>query len=304
MASTILAVDFSLIISSKQVVLLDIRQVQLYETSHLPSAISIPCDFKKSQYKKLSTDGQGKAIEYQYPALHKFALKHQGQQVYLLYQEHGMRTQIARDYLQRKGVFVIEIGGGFLALIRYIKSYVYEEYEVEVLIGLTGSGKSERLSELAKQGKPVINLQKMAKHKGSAFGTYAGQSQPSSEQFAIDLFFHMMSLNKEQSIYIEYEHLFLGSVQIPTGIQTLIIQGNKHWLRPTKEQRITRIVKEYSALSLAQLLTCLQKIENSISKKDFQICSELIGSNQLKGAAAILLNYYDQHYLNQFERLI
>lgn len=303
MVKAISAIDMINLILTSKVTLLDIRHSSFYDKYHLSESISIPCNFNKSQYKKLDSNQQVVLIEQHYPDLQQFALKHVRRQVCLLYQQRGMRSDIAGHYLASIGVLPIEIEGGFSALIEIIRNYSYEKYKATVLIGFTGSGKSEKLAELASKGEQIIDLEGMALHRGSAFGAYYNQTQPSSDQFAIDLFFHIKKLNLDTKIYIEYEHIFIGSVQIPVGIQVMITVAKKLWLSPSREERVTRIANEYSAMPSAHLLLCLKKIEKSIASDIFKIVADFISNNRLKEAVEILLNYYDEIYLKQFEGL-
>jgi tRNA 2-selenouridine synthase SelU len=58
-----------------------------------------------------------------------------------------------------------------------------KEYQINILGGYTGSGKTEALHVIAKKQKPVIDLEKLASHKGSAFGGLGQPPQPSQEMF-------------------------------------------------------------------------------------------------------------------------
>ena len=54
-----------------------------------------------------------------------------------------------------------------------------------VLGGLTGSSKTHILRKLnEKHGEQVIDLEGLANHKGSAFGSLGQPPQPSTEHFA------------------------------------------------------------------------------------------------------------------------
>ena len=53
-----------------------------------------------------------------------------------------------------------------------------------VLGGMTGSSKTHILRYLKQSGHQVIDLEGLANHKGSAFGSLGQQAQPSTEHFA------------------------------------------------------------------------------------------------------------------------
>ena len=57
-----------------------------------------------------------------------------------------------------------------------------------VLGGMTGSSKTHILRYLKERGQQVIDLEGLANHKGSAFGSLGQPPQPTTEHFANNLF--------------------------------------------------------------------------------------------------------------------
>ena len=64
------------------------------------------------------------------------------------------------------------------------------------LTGCTGSGKSDVLRELERQGEQVLDLEALAHHKGSAFGGLLQLPQPTTEQFQNDVFEKLLRFTK------------------------------------------------------------------------------------------------------------
>ena len=56
-----------------------------------------------------------------------------------------------------------------------------------ILCGKTGSGKTLLLQQLESAGFPVINLETLASHRGSAFGGLLLSAQPSQDEFELAL---------------------------------------------------------------------------------------------------------------------
>ncbi len=56
-------------------------------------------------------------------------------------------------------------------------------YRLSILGGRTGSGKTLILKELEKSGENILDLENIACHKGSAFGTLGEPAQPTQEMF-------------------------------------------------------------------------------------------------------------------------
>ncbi|MGK4277573.1 hypothetical protein, partial [Escherichia coli] len=57
----------------------------------------------------------------------------------------------------------------------------------EVICGFTGSGKSRLLDALAAEDMQVLDLEALAKHRGSLLGDLPGEPQPSQKSFESQL---------------------------------------------------------------------------------------------------------------------
>src|SRR3954470_5151477 len=77
------------------------------------------------------------------------------------------------------GSFVVVRSSGFSSGFRRSASGAY----IAVLTGLSGAGKTELLAALAAAGEPVLDLEAMARHRGSAFGGIGRAPQPSHAEF-------------------------------------------------------------------------------------------------------------------------
>ena len=74
--------------------------------------------------------------------------------------------------------------GGYKSYRHHILESLSEKRKMIVLGGMTGSSKTHILRYLKMNGQQVIDLEGLANHKGSAFGSLGQPPQPSTEQFA------------------------------------------------------------------------------------------------------------------------
>lgn len=95
----------------------------------------------------------------------------------------GMRSAGVAWLLDLYGFKVNTLMGGYKNYRKWIVETFSVPYSFTILGGYTGSGKTYVLDELEKKGEAVINLEKLANHKGSAFGNIGMPKQPTQEMF-------------------------------------------------------------------------------------------------------------------------
>ena len=78
------------------------------------------------------------------------------------------------------------------------------------IAGRTGTGKTEIIGELCKQGRNVIDLENLARHRGSLLGAYPEEEQPSQKLFETLLWSHLKTLNPDQPVFVEAESSKIG----------------------------------------------------------------------------------------------
>ena len=82
----------------------------------------------------------------------------------------GMRSASVAWLAEMLGIRVATLVGGYKAFRRWAIESTGVGREIRVVAGLTGTGKTHVLRALAERGENVIDLEKLAHHKGSAFG--------------------------------------------------------------------------------------------------------------------------------------
>ena len=119
----------------------------------------------------------------------------------------GMRSAAIAWFLDLYGFKVCTLAGGYKKYRNWITETFSFPFQFTILGGYTGSGKTYVLDELEKKGIPVVNLEKIANHKGSAFGNIGMPEQPSQEMFE--------NLLGEKLRAVSYE--LRAGTHLPTG---------------------------------------------------------------------------------------
>jgi tRNA 2-selenouridine synthase len=171
-----------------------------------------------------------------------------------------------------------------------------------ILGGLTGSGKTQILDYLKREGHQVIDLEKLASHKGSAFGSLGQPPQPSSEHFANLLFEELKQIDPDQPLWLEDESRNIGNVFMPEEFYLNMQKNPVIVLLMDIKTRLPRLIEEYSGYSSDVLLSTIFKISRRLGGDRSKEAADAVQRGDYAKAIEITLNYYDKTYLFGLEK--
>lgn len=131
---------------------------------------------------------------------------------------------------QRSGAFawmLREIGwpaqavtGGYRSYRRLVTGYLYDSglpHRLVQLGGYTGTAKTALLPLLAQRGVQVVDLEGLARHRGSLLGEMPG-GQPSQKMFETDLAQSLLRLDPARPVLVEAESSKIGALNLPPAL--------------------------------------------------------------------------------------
>ena len=210
----------------------------------------------------------------------------------------GMRSQSFAEHLMVNGfddVKVIE--GGYKAFRNFVLNYFKISFPLKIIGGYTGSGKTEILHDLQKQGEQVIDLEALANHKGSAFGGIGQGEQPSVEQFENNLYVQLSQLDLNRTIWLEDESHNIGKVILPNSLFHQMQNAEVLFLEIPKEERAKHLVAGYADCGDEFLKDGIHRIEKRLGGLRTQQAIEYLKDKDYHNVALMTLNYYDKYYL-------
>lgn len=293
---------------------LDVRSPKEYEHAHIPGAFSLPI-FNDEERAVIGTaykqQGREKAVQEGLaffssrmrdiqPAALKVAStlanRHAGT-FFVHCWRGGMRSGAISWLLSLYGYKVYVLEGGYKSFRRWVLNQFDKPYGFKVLGGFTGSGKTEVLKQLSALGHPVIDLEGLANHKGSAFGSLGMPDQPSQEMFenrlAVALY---KSRTNGRPVWIEDESRHIGRVHIPKPLWETMRGSPLYFLDIPVEKRLQCIVGQYGCFEKELLVRSILKIEKRLGRLDAKNAIGYVEAGDLSSAFAILLRYYDKMY--------
>ncbi len=293
---------------SESIPLIDVRSPSEFRKGHIPSACNIPLfsDQERAvvgtvykQENQLSAIMKGLDIAGpKMSELLKEGIKEAGKGKKLLVHcwRGGSRSESMAWLFGNGGIDCVLLEGGYKAYRNYILDRLARPRKMIILGGLTGSGKTDILTELSEMGEQVVDLEGLACHKGSAFGALGQEPQPGSEHFSNLLYDVLRKQDPGSRVFVEDESHNIGTVSIADGFFRLMREAMVIALMPPISMRMPRLKEEYGAFSVSQLTDAVLKISKKLGGENTKTAISAIQANDLEPAIEIVLGYYDRTY--------
>ncbi len=203
----------------------------------------------------------------------------------------GQRSGSIGTILSQIGYRVAKIENGYKGYRNFVLDFL-ENFELDfiTLYGNTGCGKSELIESL----NPSLDLEGLANHFGSTFGSVRGE-QPNMKSFQNSLCNEL--IKKSGYCFVEGESKKIGSVILPSRLYERMQSGVKVCINAPMEQRVKRILKDYEKIDDEFFHSCMQKITPYIKKSAKEATVNAYKIGDLEEVAFLLLSeYYDKIY--------
>lgn len=293
--------------------ILDVRSPGEYHHAHIPGAVSFPL-FTDEERAAVGTcykqQGRDEAVELGIglvgPKSAQFIQSAKAiapdRRVRIHCWRGGMRSGAMGTLLEVAGFKVTLLEGGYKAFRRWARSTFSQPRPIFVLGGMTGSSKTEILHALARLGEPILDLENLANHRGSSFGALELPPQPDTEHFENLIALQWSQFDGTRPIWIEAESRRVGTCRIPEELfQQMEVAPTVEIIRPVDE-RLDHLVDIYGQASVESLVKATERIRKRLGGQRTQAATELGKTGDYRGAAAIILDYYDRTYRYDLER--
>lgn len=296
---------------AKDQTVIDVRSPGEYAIGHMRGALSFPL-FTNEERKLVGTCykqvGREQAVELGLsivgPKLAGFVKQAKSlardKKINVYCWRGGMRSGSMAWLLSTAGLQVNVLNGGYKAFRKHITAQLASPLKLIVLGGNTGSGKTQVLHELRALGEQVIDLEGLAKHRGSAFGALQNDPQPTTEHFTNLLFSALSKLDPSRPIWVEDESRMIGKVFMIDEFFLQVRSSPTIQLNVPFEWRVKNLVDVYGTCPTEILKENFAAIQKRLGGQHFKAAVEAIDNNDLATAAAIGLTYYDKVYQKNF----
>ncbi|MGZ3771387.1 MAG: tRNA 2-selenouridine(34) synthase MnmH [Bdellovibrio sp.] len=249
----------------KETPLIDVRAPVEFAQGSLPGAINLPIlnnDERALIGTTYKQKGQEEAVRLGYQIISgsikeerihqwsQFILEHPEAVLYCF--RGGKRSQITQQWLKENGIERPLIVGGYKAARQFLMQSI-EDYSAQkqpfIVSGPTGSGKTTLL-ETVKDFYPSLDLEYLARHRGSAFGSLS-EPQPSQVDFENRLAVNLLKLDslnaelKHLRPLVEDESRLIGRVCLPDCFFNRMRDSEVIWLDEDLPTRVNNIFNDY-----------------------------------------------------------
>jgi tRNA 2-selenouridine synthase len=293
---------------SENIPIADVRYPSEFYFGHIPGAVNIPLFDDKEREAvgtKFKKEGRSAAIieglKQTGPALAsklKLGLKIADNRKLLVHcWRGGMRSEAMAWLFSLSDLEVNVLDGGYKSYRHYVLESLSEKRKMIVLGGMTGSSKTHILSFLKSSGQQVLDLERLANHKGSAFGALGQPPQPTTEQFGNMLYNDLKKLNSNLPFWVEDESRNIGSIFMPDTFYLNMQETPTIVLVMDIKTRLPLLIEEYSAYPTEALETSVLKISKRLGGDKTKDAIKAIDEADFAKAIEIVLYYYDKAYL-------
>jgi tRNA 2-selenouridine synthase len=283
--------------------IVDVRSPAEYAKGHIPGAVNIPL-FSNDERAHVGTlyvkEGQQRAFDeglrYVGPRMHELVERARALERPLIVYcwRGGMRSSSVAWLYSAAGLQTRIVPRGYKGFKAWAREIIAQPWKYHVIGGMTGAGKTDYLHELAMRGEQVLDLEALANHKGSSFGSM-GQ-QPTTEQVHNDIAMYLASCDPTREIFVEDESRTIGTVHLPEELFVAMQSSTMTILETSRSERIARLVRDYGDVSSDVLLAAFTRIERKLGGERYKRACAAIAEGDLATAADLALSYYDATY--------
>ena len=290
-----------------QLPIVDVRSPSEYEAGHIEASINIPILNNQNRAvigRTFKQEGREAAIKLGFQLVNPLRndlldtlnKKVDGKTIALYCARGGLRSNHMAAFFAENGYTVYVLNGGYKAFRNHLLSIIAQFKRIVVLSAHTGSGKTEILHALKNKGAQVLDLEGLAKHKGSVFGALGNDAQPSSAAFHNLIFEELKNYNPNDVLWVENESFTIGQVHLPIELWTHMKIASGVELSVPLEERVGYIVADYGRYESGDLVACIQKLNKRLGDEACRNICSLVEEGDLKAAVYGLFKYYDKAY--------
>ncbi len=292
--------------------LVDVRTPLEYQEDHIPEAINVPLLSNEERveigtlYKRTGPHGARiRGLEVtasRFPGIvEEIAESASGRPILVYCWRGGLRSKTVASILELTGFQVSQLEGGYKAWRTWLTSF-FSPFRpsgpLVVMHGLTGIGKTTFLTLLDRERYTVVDLEGLARHRGSAFGELGLRQDITQKQFESLLWNQLRKSPPGKPVILEGESRRIGRISLPGNLYEVMRESIKIWCEASLETRVDRLIDEYGREEYREGMSqALLRIRKRLGGGKYEEIRESLEKWDLRTfMSELLVSYYDRVY--------
>jgi tRNA 2-selenouridine synthase len=292
--------------------IVDVRTPLEYSEDHIPGAFNVPLLGNEERveigilYKQAGPQAaRRRGLELtsaRFPEMVRKIESLAGDRPILVYcWRGGLRSRTVAVILDLTGYRAVQLEGGYKSFRNHVVSF-FEEFvppgPLVIIHGLTGVGKTTFIHGLSGEKYTVIDLEGLARHRGSAFGGLGMEQPPGQKRFESMLWDKFRKGKRGYPVILEGESRRIGMLSLPGHLYEVMAESIKIWCEASIETRVARLIEEYGKPEYSEgMAEALSRIRGRLGGQKYNEISGYLENRQLGPFMSELLNvYYDRVY--------
>ena len=216
----------------------------------------------------------------------------------------GMRSNAFAWLARTIGIKTYLLKGGYKSYRKWVLYQFEADLPIRLVGGKTGTRKTDLLKYINQENIYAIDLEGIANHRGSSFGSLGMEEQPTTQQFENILGESLDKFHKNNAIeiWLEAESSNLGKCRIPNNLYTKMKKAPIIEIIKSKNERVENLVNLYSQNSQIELLDAVNRISKRLGPKRTKDALVAIEKKEWSKACKAMLEYYDRCYEYELEK--
>jgi tRNA 2-selenouridine synthase len=292
--------------------IIDVRTPLEYAEDHLPGAYNLPIltneerveigtIYKQQGSQRARIRGMELTCGRFSDMTREAAAQANGRPILVYCWRGGLRSLSMAILIESCGYPVAQLKGGYKSFRNQVSAY-FEDFTppapLIIIHGMTGSGKTTFINCLDRSNWTVIDLEGLARHRGSAFGSFGLGEQPSQKRFDTLLWDALRQAPGDRPLVLEGESQRIGRITLPGNLYNVMSASCKVWCKVSLDTRVARLTDEYARPEFREpIAEALERIRKKLGGEQYTKLMNMLDCWDIPGITRSLIEcYYDKLY--------